>query len=172
MLSTASPVNSSKLIFLIFEVLVWISCRRSLNVVSVLYQKPGDFKCLLVENKETLLTNSGFSASNHPRRPRGCQLGRDKRRRKGYYSKQTSSTTYSNACLWLGRKKWFCVNRRPASIVLLSWSSLPANSTVPWVSEGGVKPPRPPFPHPTLFRHTVACKFFQAFFWQMHKLRL
>ena len=108
MLSTASPVNSSKLIFVIFEVLVWISCRRSLNVVSVLYQKPGDFKCLLVENKETLLTNSGFSASNHPRRPGGCQLGRDKRRRKGYYSKQTSSTTYSNACLWLGTKKCFC----------------------------------------------------------------
>ena len=123
-------MNSSKLIFVIFEVLVWISCIRSLNVVSVLYQKPGDFKCLLVENKETLLTNSGFSASNHPRRPRGCQLGRDKRRRKGYYSKQTSSTTYSNACLWLGTKHFFVPNRGPASIVLLSWSFLPAHSTV------------------------------------------
>ena len=41
----------------------------------------------------------------------------------GYYCSRTSSTTHSNACLWLGSKMFFCLNRRPVSIALLSWSS-------------------------------------------------
>ena len=52
----------------------------------------------------------------------------------GCYSKRTSSTTYSNACLWLGTKNNFVSNKRPTSITrcfrdLLIRRVLPATST-------------------------------------------
>lgn len=102
--------------------LVW-----SLYNVPILYKVK--FKCV---NSSFMRSKSSFKTELHLRvilglMIRGSQLGREKQQGSSKfsimgercYSEQTSSTSHLNACLWS-----FCVfNRRPASIMLLSWSS-------------------------------------------------
>ena len=101
--------------------LVW-----SLYNVPILYKVK--FKCV---SSSDMRSKSSFKTELYLRvilGPRGSQLGREKQRGKfsimgerapGMLLRTNQFQSHLNACLWS-----FCVpNRRPASIMLLSWSS-------------------------------------------------
>jgi len=77
-----------------------------------------------VESRIDRAENAMGLGWSHPRSPRGRSVWSRKFSRTGRsgasplwcYSYLTSSTTYSNACLWLGAKNIFVPNQRPARI--------------------------------------------------------